>query len=97
MPLLAVAAGTSYTGWIVGYTIGVVIVVVVVALVMPILLLARSIGNEAPKINEALARRCRTRRHSGPCARPSSTPRSSSAAFTRPVPARRIVMRPLAM
>src|ERR1700683_1620306 len=48
------AAGTSTTGWVVGYTIGVVIVLVVVALVVPILLLARSIGNEAPKINDAL-------------------------------------------
>jgi hypothetical protein len=48
------AAGTSNTGWIVGYTIGIVIVLVVVALVVPILLLARSIGNEAPKINDAL-------------------------------------------
>jgi hypothetical protein len=49
------AAGTSNTGWIVGYTIGIVIVLVVVALVVPILALARSIGNEAPKINDALA------------------------------------------
>jgi len=47
------AAGTSTTGWVVGYTIGIVIVLVVVALVVPILLLARSIGNEAPKINDA--------------------------------------------
>lgn len=44
----------SYTGWVVGYTIGIVIVLVVVALVVPILLLARSIGNEAPMINESL-------------------------------------------
>ena len=50
----ALAAGYSTTGWVVGYTIGIVIVVVVVALVVPILLLARSIGNEAPKINDAL-------------------------------------------
>jgi hypothetical protein len=48
------ASGTSNTGWVVGYTIGIVIVLVVVALVVPILLLARSIGNEAPKINDAL-------------------------------------------
>ena len=48
------AAGTSTTGWVVGYTIGIVIVLVVVALVVPILLLARAIGNEAPKINDAL-------------------------------------------
>jgi len=51
--------GTSTTGWVVGYTIGIVIVLVVVALVVPILLLARSIGNEAPKINEALTQAVR--------------------------------------
>jgi hypothetical protein len=58
---LAQAAGdsTSHTGWIVGYTIGIVIAGVVVALVVPILLLARSIGNEAPKINDALAQAVR--------------------------------------
>ncbi len=50
----ALAAGYSTTGWVVGYTIGIIIVLVVVALVVPILLLARSIGNEAPKINDAL-------------------------------------------
>ncbi len=44
----------SHFGWILGFTIGAVIVLVVVALVVPILLLARSIGNEAPKINDAL-------------------------------------------
>jgi hypothetical protein len=48
------ATATSNTGWVVGYTIGIVVVVVVVALVVPILLLARAIGNEAPKINDAL-------------------------------------------
>ena len=48
------AAGTSTTGWVVGYTIGIIVVVAVVALVVPILLLARSIGKEAPKINDAL-------------------------------------------
>jgi hypothetical protein len=50
----ALAAGYSTTGWVVGYTIGIIIVLVVVALVVPILMLARSIGNEAPKINDAL-------------------------------------------
>ena len=44
----------SYTGWWIGYGIGIAVVVAVVALVTPILLLARSIGNEAPKINDAL-------------------------------------------
>ena len=48
------AAGYSTTGWVVGYTIGIIIVLVVVALVVPILMLARAIGNEAPKINDAL-------------------------------------------
>jgi hypothetical protein len=52
---LAAAAGTtSNFGWIVGFTIGGVVVLVVVALVVPILLLARSIGEEAPKIDTAL-------------------------------------------
>ena len=51
----AAAAGHfSDFGWILGYVIGGVIVLVVVALVVPILLLARSIGDEAPKINDAL-------------------------------------------
>jgi hypothetical protein len=50
------AAGTSNTGWVIGWVIGIVVVLAVVALVVPILLLARSIGNEAPKINDALAR-----------------------------------------
>jgi hypothetical protein len=50
----AASTGTSHFGWILGFTIGIVIVLVVVALVVPILLLARSIGNEAPKINDAL-------------------------------------------
>ncbi len=50
------STGTSHFGWILGYTIGIVIVLVVVALVVPILLLARSIGNEAPKINAELTK-----------------------------------------
>jgi hypothetical protein len=57
MSFHVVAAATSTTsnfGWILGFTIGGVIVLVVVALVVPILLLARSIGNEAPKIDTAL-------------------------------------------
>ena len=48
------AAGTATTGWVAGYTIGIIVVLAVVALVVPILLLARSIGHEAPKINDAL-------------------------------------------
>jgi hypothetical protein len=55
--LIYLSAGTggfSRLGWIVGYIIGIVVVLVVVALVLPILGLARSIGDEAPKINAAL-------------------------------------------
>ena len=44
------------TDWTIGFVIGGVVVLVVVALVVPILMLARSIGNEAPKINDELAR-----------------------------------------
>jgi hypothetical protein len=53
---LVVAAGShpSYFGWWLGWIIGIVTVLVVVALVVPILLLARSIANEAPKINDSL-------------------------------------------
>jgi hypothetical protein len=52
----AIAAGGYSPDWIAGWVIGVVVVLVVVALVVPILLLARSIGNEAPKINDQLAK-----------------------------------------
>ena len=44
----------SNTGWAIGYTIAIIEVLVVVALVVPILLLARSIGNEAKEINDSL-------------------------------------------
>lgn len=55
---MALAAGntTSHFGWVLGYVIGGVIVLVVVALVVPIIALARSIGQEAPKINAELAK-----------------------------------------
>jgi hypothetical protein len=53
---LASSAGHfSSFGWILGYIIGAVGLLAVVALVVPILLLARSIGDEAPKIDGALA------------------------------------------
>lgn len=42
------------TGWTIGYIIGIAVVLAVVALVVPILLLARSIGNRASQINAAL-------------------------------------------
>jgi hypothetical protein len=51
---VAAAAGPSNFGWTLGWVIGIVLVLVVVALVVPILLLAKSIGDEAPKINGAL-------------------------------------------
>jgi hypothetical protein len=52
--LAAAAGSTSLAGWVIGYTIGIVVVLAVVALVVPILVLAKSIGDEAPKINDAL-------------------------------------------
>lgn len=47
-------AGTGQTAWIAGYAIGTSVVAVVVVLVSAILFYARSIGDEAPKINAAL-------------------------------------------
>ena len=52
--LAAAAGSTSLAGWVIGYTIGIVVVLAVVALVVPILVLAKSIGDEAPQINDAL-------------------------------------------
>jgi hypothetical protein len=57
--VLAAGARPSYFGWWLGWIIGIVVVLAVVALVVPILLLARSIGDEAPKINSSLARAVR--------------------------------------
>jgi len=45
-------SSTEHNLWTIANILG---LVVVVALVTPILLLARSIGNEAPKINDALS------------------------------------------
>ena len=42
------------TDWTIGFVIGGVVVLAVVALVVPILILAKQIGDEAPKINTAL-------------------------------------------
>jgi hypothetical protein len=57
LALLASAPGsTSHFGWILGFTIGGVVVLVVVALVVPILVLAHSIGKEAPLINAELTK-----------------------------------------
>lgn len=46
--------GTRGSGWTVGYAIGTGVVAVVVALVSAILAYARSIGDDAVKINESL-------------------------------------------
>jgi hypothetical protein len=51
---LAAGSGSGNFGWTLGWIIGIVVVLAVVALVVPILLLARSIGDEAPKINAGL-------------------------------------------
>jgi hypothetical protein len=51
---LVASAGASHFGWTLGYVIGAVLVLVVAALVVTILLLARSIGDEAQKINGGL-------------------------------------------
>jgi hypothetical protein len=51
---LLAGADTSTAGWAIGYIVTIVVVLVVVALVVPILLLARSIGNEATMINDSL-------------------------------------------
>jgi hypothetical protein len=52
--VLASAGGVSAQGWWLGYSLGVLVVLVVLALVIPILVLARDIGNQAPKIDSAL-------------------------------------------
>jgi hypothetical protein len=41
-------------GWIAGYVIGGIVVLAVVVLVTTIILLAKAIGDEAPRINAAL-------------------------------------------
>jgi hypothetical protein len=52
--IVAAADGASHFGWTLGFVIGGVLVVVVVVLVATILWLAKSIGDEAPKINAGL-------------------------------------------
>jgi hypothetical protein len=44
------------SGWTLGLVIGLVVVVAVVALVTPVILLARRISRQAPRINTALIR-----------------------------------------
>jgi ABC-type sulfate transport system permease component len=41
-------------GWWLGYTLGAVVVLIVLALVIPILAMARDIGNQAPRIDASL-------------------------------------------
>jgi ABC-type sulfate transport system permease component len=53
---LAASGGVSTTGWWLGYTLGFLVLLVVIMLVVPILLLARSIGKQAPAINESLTK-----------------------------------------
>lgn len=52
--ILSASSGPTNFGWTLGWIIGIVVVLAVVALVVPILLLTKSIGDEAPKINGAL-------------------------------------------
>ena len=52
--MMLLLAQESNPGWVAGYTIGIIVVVAVVALVVPILILARSIGNRATEINASL-------------------------------------------
>ena len=52
--MILLLAQESTTGWTIGYVIGIVAVIAVVALVVPILMLARSIGNRASEINAGL-------------------------------------------
>ncbi|HWG65393.1 MAG TPA: hypothetical protein VG253_27225 [Streptosporangiaceae bacterium] len=57
--VLAAGGGVSTTGWWLGYTLGFLVLLVVIMLVVPILLLARSIGKQAPVINESLTQAVR--------------------------------------
>lgn len=52
--MTALLLAESNTGWAIGYTIGIIVVIAVVALVVPILLLARKIGDQAAGINASL-------------------------------------------
>jgi hypothetical protein len=48
------AANESIVGWVIGYTIAIVVVLIVLALVIPILLLARRIGDQAAEVDGLL-------------------------------------------
>ncbi|MCS7478502.1 hypothetical protein ACFFQW_18340 [Umezawaea endophytica] len=52
----ALAQDADLAGWTTGLVIGLVVVVAVVALVTPIIVLARRIGRQAPRIDAALKR-----------------------------------------
>ena len=53
MDFLLLAANT---GWTIGYLVGAIVVVAVVALVLPILFLARRIGDQAAVVNDGLVK-----------------------------------------
>jgi len=71
-----VPADTGQAAWIAGYAIGTAVVAVVVALVSAILAYARSIGDEAPKINAALKQ---AERNTAPLAALQTTIEDASA------------------
>jgi ABC-type sulfate transport system permease component len=52
--VLASPGGVSTQGWWLGYTLGFLVLLVVLMLVIPILLMARDIGKQAPRIDQSL-------------------------------------------
>jgi hypothetical protein len=71
-----VPAGTGQTAWVTGYAIGTTVVAAVVVLVSAILAYARSIAEEAPKINMALKQ---AERNTAPLAALQTTIEDASA------------------
>jgi len=69
-------AATRQGAWVTGYAIGTAVVAVVLALVSAILAYARSIGDEAPKINAALKQ---AERNTAPLAALQTTIEDASA------------------
>ncbi len=51
---MSTVLASESTGWVIGYSIAIAVVLVVVALVVPILLLAKRIGDQAQDIDDAL-------------------------------------------
>lgn len=52
--MLAAGGPPSPQGWWLGYTLGLLVLLVVLMLVIPILLMARDIGDQAPRIDASL-------------------------------------------